>query len=163
METEKAWTKEDYIKNTIKWLKMYNSLKVSVENMEDDIKRIQKDDRGCTITIQLDREPISRTYKFNSVVENEAIDNVDLIYLLRNKIEITKFTLRKIERALNVLPEREKKLIEMRYISEKYYTWRDIANALGYTVDHCRGYLRKQALVKISVAIYGLDALEDIS
>lgn len=159
----KSWINDTYIRNTISWLEMYKSLEVSVENALEDIERIENSIRGKMGSLAFDKEMISKTYKFNSVIENEAVDNVDETYLLKQKIEFTKYTLSKIKRAIEVLPEKERELIEMRYLSGKYHSWQDIASNIGYSIDHCKGNMKRKAVEKISVAIYGLDAMSNVS
>lgn len=153
--------KKEYIKKTIIWLKMYEPLKASIEIMESDIKRERE--KGNIKSLDYSRDKISETYKFSSVVENESIQNIDRIYLLEKKIEITKYTLEKIDKALKVLPKAEKKLIGMRFTTGEYYTWKEISDEIGYSIAHCKGYLKDRAIEKISVAIYGLDAMESVS
>lgn len=153
--------KKEYIKKTIIWLKMYEPLKTSIEIMEDEINR--EKEIGNISSIDYSRDKISQTYKFNSVIENESIENVDRIYLLKKKIEITKYTLDKIDKALKALPKAERKLIEMKYTSGEYLTWKTISQEIGYSIDHCKSKLKNRAIEKISVAIYGLDAMENVN
>ncbi|TCO69516.1 sigma-70 RNA polymerase sigma factor region 4 domain-containing protein [Marinisporobacter balticus] len=154
--------KNEYIRKTIIWLKMYSSLKMSVEILEEELEAQEGIKRGEISAIDFGKEKISQSYKFNSVVEDEAIENIDRIYLLIKQIETTKFTLKKIEKSISVLSEKERQLIELKYIDDQRLSWGEISKKIGYSIDHCQGYLKKHTLEKISVAIYGLDALSAI-
>ena len=43
-----------------------------------------------------------------------------------------------IDNALNELSDTERKIVELRYLEGKKYTWNDISSIVGYSSDYCR-------------------------
>ncbi|EHK2389712.1 sigma factor-like helix-turn-helix DNA-binding protein [Clostridium perfringens] len=43
-----------------------------------------------------------------------------------------------IDKALNELSDIERKIVELRYLGDEKYTWKEIGNIVGYSSDYCR-------------------------
>ena len=54
-----------------------------------------------------------------------------------------------IDMCLNNLNRTERKVIELRYLSKEKLTWKQIANVVGYSEDHCRKGIKTRAINKI--------------
>ena len=54
---------------------------------------------------------------------------------------------------LNNLNGTERKIIELRYLSKEKLTWKQIANVVGYSEDHCRKGIKLRAINKIIITI----------
>jgi len=102
----------------------YPSLKVEIMNLELDIE--EKLNNYSTLSaVQYDKDSISKTYKFNSEVENKVIDieksNRELnseISILKNKKRSKEIQVKRIENLLTALTERENIIIRRRYFEK---------------------------------------------
>ena len=104
-------------------LRNLDSLKISIENMRQEIKEIEEEEATLG-SIDYAKDKICQSYKISSQTENEAISNVDKIALLRAKIKATESKVERIDRALIVLNETERYIIQQSSIERKpYYTF----------------------------------------
>ncbi|MCT4593580.1 MAG: hypothetical protein N4A57_04820 [Anaeromicrobium sp.] len=158
--SKKLKIKKEYISYTTNLLKMYLPLKKSVDLMIEDIKLLE-DERGSISGIDYKNDRLSKTYKINSIVENEAIHRIDRINLLNEKIDLANHNIEKTEEALKVLEDKEKDLIEAKYMKSNTLSWEDVSDLVGYSVDYCKGKLRTSAVEKIALAFYGIDSLQE--
>lgn len=112
----------------------YKNLKAQIKNIELDIEE-RVNDYNTLSAVQYDKDKISKTYKFNSEVENKVIDiesaQRDLkseTNFLKAKKRSKEIQVERIDNILSVLTEEEYKLIELRYFKEMQF--KDIADIL---------------------------------
>ncbi|KNF06988.1 DNA-directed RNA polymerase specialized sigma subunit, sigma24 [Gottschalkia purinilytica] len=146
--------KDSYYKSTEKLLYNYNMLKVSIENMNAEIRELESES-GVT-SIDYESEKIAPTNKIGNPTEEVAIKNITSIDLLKKRIEKTQDKIDKMDRAIEKLSESEKQIITMRYIDGKQ--WFEIAYEANYNERWCKE-LRKRAIKKLTIGVYGYTAL----
>lgn len=146
--------KDKYYKSTESLLYNYNMLKVSIENMKIEIEEVREED-GMT-AIEYSTEKTSPTFKITSQTEDTAIKNIEYADLLKRRIELTQNKITRLDNAIEVLPETEKEIIVKYYIEGK--EWWKVAGEVHCNERWCRE-LRKRAINKISVGIYGYTAV----
>ena len=99
------------------------------------------------------REKSSPTNKFNSIVENAAIDrekNVQPeIDRLKREKESRIIEKELISTALDLLEEEEKHLVELRYFSKPTKSWDSIAMELNQSKDNCIK-IRRRVIERLS-------------
>ena len=110
----------------------YNTLKAEIKNIELTIEE-ENNNYSTLRAVQYDSDSLSKSYKFNSEVENKVID-IDKeeltkrIRLLEAKKRSKEIQVERIDNALTVLNENERKIIEYRYF--KGMQFKDIADVL---------------------------------
>lgn len=127
----------------------YNKVKAQIKNIELDIENIKNDFNGPGAIGYEERT--QATNSFNSSVENEIISrdneiNQLLRYKKQKEIEILK-----VDNAIGSLTEREKIIIEMRYL--KKYNNRMIAAKLDLTEEYVCS-IKKSAVNQILDLIF---------
>lgn len=131
----------------------YKNIKAQIKNIELDIE--EKLNSYSTLkAVQYDRDSLSKTYKFNSEVENKVIDldinNPELkqeIILLNVRKRSKEIQIERIDNILSVLQEEEYKLIELRYF--KGMAFKDIADVLLKSDLYLQQLRRKIIIEKI--------------
>lgn len=82
---------------------------------------------------------------------DEVGERVAKLDALKNKISAKLIDIEKerlyIETSFDRLPEQQRMVMYYRYLEGM--SWRDVANKLHYSVDHCRGYIRQHALERL--------------
>ena len=146
--------KNSYYKSTESLLYNYNMLKVSIENMKLEIEETEKND-GAT-GIKYDGVQTSPTFKFSSQTEDTSIRNIETIDLLKKRIEITENKIKRVDNAIEALNGAEKNVIIKRYLEGKQ--WYIVAYEVNYNERWCKE-LRKRAIEKIAIGLYGYRAL----
>lgn len=139
-------TKEQQVKEIEKWLTHYKVIKAGIENLKEEYKLVEDCGRG----IDTSQESTSKTYKFNSEVENTAIK----LCLMKKRIKHMENKINKIDKALEALSELEREIIKERYIENKYYY--QFTYKLYKSESHCKK-IRKKAIEKMIIAIFGID------
>lgn len=131
----------------------YKNIKAQIKNIELDIE--EKFNSYSTLSaVQYDRDSLSKTYKFNSEVENKVID-LDIndpelkkeIAMLKVKKRSKEIQIERIDNILSVLSEEEYKLIELRYF--KGMQFKDIADVLLKSDLYLQQLRRKIIIEKI--------------
>lgn len=143
----------NYYKATEKFLYNYNSLKASIENMKQEIEEIEY--LGMS-AINYDHEITGKTFAFHSLTESEAMRAADRKQMLQQRIEILESKIERIDRAIEALNKTEQKIINLRYKEGRQ--WWEIAYEMRYSEKWCKE-LRKRAVNKIAVGLFGEDAL----
>ena len=146
--------KNSYYKSTESLLYNYNMLKVSIENMKLEIEETEKNDG--TTGIKYDGVQTSPTFKFSSQTEDTSIRNIETIDLLKKRIEITENKIERVDNAIEALNGTEKDVIIKRYLEGKQ--WYIVAYEVNYNERWCKE-LRKRAIEKIAIGLYGYRAL----
>lgn len=128
----------------------YKMLKISIENLEEDIKIIE-DDAGVK-GINYDGVVISKTNRTSDIVANTVLSNTEKIHYLERIIEHNKRDIESIDKALEGLTEVEKTIVVEKYINSKQ--WWEVANMVRYNDRWCRK-IRTDAINKLIIGIYG--------
>jgi DNA-directed RNA polymerase specialized sigma subunit len=124
----------------------YTALINEIKNLELDIEELENDYRGCgSITYE---EKTGPTNAFNSSVENEITNKEKKIDNLKRLKRSKEIAVKKIDNALSVLEEREKKVVELRYFNNRKLGWFRIGEILQLSDSTCR-VLRSSAIVKM--------------
>ena len=147
----------DYYEQTEKYLLNYFALKISIENMQKQIKEISIED-GLT-AIKYDGEKIAETYKTSCPTEKTATINIIKSDMLNKKINKNKLILDRIDNAIKILKKIDQNIIKLRYIEG--YQWYAVSSKVSYSQSHCRKKAI-DAVYKISVALFGEDALKEL-
>lgn len=83
------------------------------------------------------------------IVKNDEYSKDDeLIKLNKDLNKYIRFK-NAIDMCLKNLNRTERKVIELRYLSKEELTWKQIANAVGYSEDYCRKEIKFRAINKI--------------
>jgi len=130
----------------VEWLKEYEAIKAGIENLEQTIEDIAQSD----MAVNYDKEPTGKNNKFNSIVESAVvkIDKLDI----KRRIEAMKNIVNNIDRALSILTDTERFIIEHRCIkSQYYYQFCYQINVSERTAKR----IKKEALRKMSIVIFG--------
>ena len=146
--------KAKYYKRLESDLYNYKALKLSVESLKRDIDEYDRMD-GVS-SVPFDTIKLSNSFKFSSSVEDSALSNVEKLEYIRHCIRRTEDTIQGIDQALCILTEDEEKIIRYKYIDNKQ--WYNIAYHLKYNERWCRE-LRKRAMIKMAISIYGNTAV----
>lgn len=136
----------DKIAEAKKWLRQYKDLKIEILNLQDQLHNVE--DVGNSI--DLEREPTSRTYKFNSETENIALKAVTI----KSRIDQIQRMINIIERSLEALNTEERKIIELRYCKDK--SWNYISIEVRYSVPWCHE-MHSKAIEKLASMMFGRD------
>lgn len=97
-------------------LKGYNDKKGELQMLEIEIR--EAEEIAGLRAVNYDKEPISKTYAFNSSTENEALN----IYLLKQRKIHLESLIQRIDTALNQLAEDEREILKLRYIEGRNWT-----------------------------------------
>lgn len=149
----------NYFKATERYLYNYRAIKTNIEILEQQLEMVKSDFKGAS-AVDTTREPVSKTYKFTSATEDEVLQREGDIAKLEEEILRQKNVVEKIDKAIALLPELERAVVNMKYISGEGLSWVQIAERVGYSVDHCKGKVRRKAVERVAVVVYGLKALD---
>lgn len=129
----------------------YKIMKVEIKNIDLDLNELENEYRGCgAVSFE---EKTGQTYKFNSVVENELeLKNKQIEYLKRMR-DSKQRKIDKIDNALTILDEKQKKIIELRYFANKKLGWFSICNKMELSDVTCRK-IKKEAIKKLIPVIF---------
>lgn len=134
----------------------YKLIKASIENNKLRLENLELEDLEDGVSAITYGEPSSKTNKFNSVVENATIKNIEAKERVKRSLEktIAKETnkLKMIDNALSVLADTERKIIELYYIEG--HQWRTVALEVNYSIRQCIN-LRDKAMGDILLTING--------
>ena len=130
-------------------LENYEFLVSEVKNLIISIEEVEEDYKGCG-AMKYDGG-VGSAGKFNSVVENEVINKDEKIKELRKVLVNKKKMLDRINNALNVLKDRERSIIEFRYI--KGMNWEQTGQKVDLTAGYCR-VLGTKIIDKMAKIIY---------
>lgn len=140
----------NYYKETEYLLYNYKMLQISIENMEQEIEYLKKEDGVSGISY--DGINTSPTHKFSSVTEDAALSNREKIHYLERIIEKHRRTIESINRAMEGLTDIERKIIQEKYIEGKQ--WYVVAYDVNCSESTGKRY-RRRAINKLSIGIFG--------
>lgn len=141
---------EEKFKKTEYTLYNYKGLEVKINNIKIDIENIEND---ITVRAVGYEERTQATNDFHSSVENEVIHIDEKVKILKAKLKYNQDLKKKIDNALEQLPDIELKLVKLRYFSKDKPSWECIGMDLGFSKDYCM-QLRNKIINKLSDMIY---------
>ena len=143
----------DYKRVVEKWLRDYSEMVIQLDSCKVLYADIEFHVKNGD-PVQYDKDKLSGTNKFNSQVENEAIQLATLktkINHLENKILV-------VDQGVKQLSEKERKVIELRYMRlnrwERQMTWVQIAYEIKYDVSWLKE-LRNRAIDTLTNVMFG--------
>lgn len=121
----------------------YKKIKAEIKNIEIEIQDIKNTYIGAS-AIDTSKDNISNTNKISSVIENEVLDKERRIERLES-IKLKKENqIKKVDNALEILTEEDRKLIELRYF-ERLPNYK-VAMIFDMTEEGCSA--RKRRIVE---------------
>jgi len=128
------------------WLKEYNSIKSSINYLNESINDIVEAGMG----VQYDKDVISKTNNFTSTVENAVIkiDKEDFSNTIKRMTNIIKA----LDTALKNLSESERKVITNSFIEGLYYSQYIYEMMIS---DSTAKRLKRNGLKKMALVIFG--------
>ncbi|HZJ98786.1 MAG TPA: hypothetical protein VFC79_02200 [Tissierellaceae bacterium] len=134
-----------------KLLSNYKMLKISIENIEEDIKLIEEETglKG----ISFDGISTSPTNKTSDIVADTVLAKSEKIGYLKRTIENNQRKIDSVDRALEGLEKLERSVVIEKYVNAKQ--WWQVASVVCYSESWCK-QLRKRAIDKLVIGIYGV-------
>jgi len=142
--------KQKYYKRLENDLYNYKYLKLSIDNIKQDITDFNRDDGVGGI--DFGKIQISKTNAFSSMIENATISNLEKLDFLEHCMNRADSVVNKIDKAVLELEEREYKIITLYYIENQ--PWFKVAYQVNYNERWCKE-IRSRAIRKMCIAIYG--------
>jgi RNA polymerase sigma factor (sigma-70 family) len=128
-------------------LKDYKRLKAIIKDYELKLEELDFDTTGPR-AMAYDGDRISPTFKFNSETENTVIKREERVKDLTIKKRVTEIIIERVENAIDSLKERERKVVELKYINDK--TYEEIAEIIDRTPIRCQ-QIMDEAIEKIDI------------
>lgn len=130
----------DYVATTRRWLKNYQSFKVTIENLTDDIDTLAQMNRldvAAPISKYGD-EPGGGTPELNNVERSaeKHIQREKRMAEKRQSIETLELTIRKVDRAIANLSDTEARLVKGHFLEN--LAWDELGAEFGYTEKWAR-------------------------
>lgn len=132
-------------------LKNYKMMKISIENMKQEIEYIKQNEDGIS-GIDYDGISTSKTHKFTSMVEDTVLSRSEKIHYLERNIAHNKRQIKKVDKAMEGLSDDERTVIIGKYIEGKQ--WWQVAGMVRYSETHSKR-IRRNAINKLIIGIYG--------
>jgi RNA polymerase sigma factor (sigma-70 family) len=121
----------------------YKKLKAEIKNIDIEIEDIKNTYVGVS-AIDISKDNLSKTYKITSIIENEILDKERRIERLES-IKLKKENqVKKVDNALEILNEDDRKIIELRYF-ERIPNYK-VAQRFNMTEEGCSA--RKRRIVE---------------
>ncbi|HGM1124406.1 RNA polymerase subunit sigma [Clostridioides difficile] len=127
----------------------YKKAKAEIEKIGIDIEIIKNDYRRCS-GIEI-KEKSSRTYNTKSVVEIEVEEKERKVFLKEKEKRHKELLVEKIDNAMKILSEEEKKIVQYKYFSNNRTSWEYVGRMIGFSTSKC-----KQMRIEIIDKIKGL-------
>lgn len=131
---------------TKKELLKYRWLKKNIEKLENELLEIDTQLRRITVRYEV----IFAKSSPKDILGNLIVKKVMVENEINKKLEESYELLHRIEKAIEVLPEREQYLIRARYIEGK--TWEEISGEMEYALRHVYR-LHKEALKELQKVV----------
>jgi len=130
----------------IRWLKEYNYIKASIVYLNESIEDIVEAGMG----IQYDKDVLSKTNNFSSVVENAVIkmDKEDLT----NTIKVMTNIIKAVDTGLKTLDDIEKIVITNSCIKGQFYY--QFIHTIRVS-ERTAKRIKKEGLKKLAIVIFG--------
>jgi hypothetical protein len=146
--------KDKYYKRLEQDLYNYKYLKLSIDNIKQDIEEYERADGVGAI--DFDRIQISSTNAFSSIVENATISNMEKLDFLEHCMNKADSVIKKIDKAMELLEVTEYSIVTSYYIDN--LQWFEVGYKVHMSERGCR-YVRSEALRKMAISIYGETAV----
>ncbi|NGT33401.1 DNA-binding protein [Clostridium perfringens] len=117
-----------------KLLSSYKTMKGQIECIDYEIDIIKE----CIESLKNLRDTESYIIEKNNEIEHKRA--------IRKRLEDC---INSIDNALNELSNTERRIVELRYLEGKKYTWKEIGNIVGYSLDYCRKEMLNLALSNV--------------
>ncbi|BAL83538.1 hypothetical protein SELR_18300 [Selenomonas ruminantium subsp. lactilytica TAM6421] len=147
----------DYVATVKRWLKNYNQFKITIENLNEEIRACEEmQELDVTAGIARYSDMPGGGFSELGSVESSAAKHearAEHIESMKQSVQAIERTLRKIDRSLNGLTGIEANLITGHYIERK--TWAELGNENFYTEKWARVH-GGRAVKKMSEMIFGL-------
>lgn len=140
---------QDLYKKTDRVLFNYKMIKAEINNIDIDIEELRAEFDGLKAIGYEERT--SPTNAFNSSVENEILKKEKEINRLLKERKSKERLINKIDNALTVLDDEEKKIIELRCFENK--SWNRVGCVIDKDGDYC-SKIKRNAINKISELIW---------
>lgn len=116
----------------------YTGLKADVECLEYELEILKEEYEGCK-AITYSSETIGITNNITDTVYEELIRREKFILDKTKKINKKKIQIKRVEAAIGLLDETEKKIVEARYFSNdrRKNNWNHISKMTGYCDRQC--------------------------
>jgi len=124
---------KEYVKDLLRRIHTFEAEINDIDIRIEELKDIEKIGPG---SINYNKPFISKIYKINSQTENNAIKIVDKIALLEFRKRQLQRMIKRINNAINSLPEPQKTIIDLRYMQNKQ--WYNILGEVKMHERHCR-------------------------
>ena len=142
---------KELFKKTESVLYNYSVLKAEIENLNLEIEQLENEYGGLgAISYE---EKSGATNKISDSIANEIIFREKEVYRLNKMKRSKEILLSKINNALEVLDENERKVIHYRYLNGKR-TWMQVGEILSMDSNYCCNTLRVNIINKLSKMIF---------
>ena len=142
---------KELFKKTERILYNYSMLKAEINNLELEIEELENEYEGIGAISYEERS--GNTNKISDSVANEIIFREKEIYRLNKMKRSKEILLSKINNALEVLDENERKVVHYRYLNGKR-TWMQVGEILSMHSNYCCNTLRVNTINKLSKMIF---------
>lgn len=130
----------------------YNNMKREIKGLDLAIEEVENNYIGIT-GLDPSKEKF-KTNKINSVVENEVVNKEEKIQKLKKEKLYKENQVKKIDNALEVLTERERQIIDLRYFN-KMPNWK-VACRIDKTEEYT-SRLKRESVEKIIPLLFPLE------
>ena len=142
---------KELFKKTERILYNYSMLKAEINNLGLEIEELENEYEGIGAISYEERS--GNTYKISDSVANELIFKEKEVYRLNKMKRSKEILLSKINNALEVLDENERKVVHYRYLNGKR-TWMQVGEILSMDSNYCCNTLRVNIINKLSKMIF---------
>lgn len=142
---------KELFKKTERILYNYSMLKAEINNLGLEIEELENEYEGIGAISYEERS--GNTNKISDSVANEIIFREKEIYRLNKMKRSKEILLSKINNALEVLDENERKVVHYRYLNGKR-TWMQVGEILSMDSNYCCNTLRVNTINKLSKMIF---------
>lgn len=117
----------------------YTGLKADVECLEYELEILKEEYEGCKAITYSSETTIGITNNITDTVYEELIRREKFILDKTKKINKKKIQIKRVEAAIGLLDETEKKIVEARYFSNdrRKNNWNHISKMTGYCDRQC--------------------------
>lgn len=144
-------TNKELFKKTESILYNYSMLKAEINNLELEIEELENEYEGIGAMVYEERS--GATNKISDSVANEIIFKEKEVYKLNKMKRSKEILLSKINNALDVLDDNERKVVHYRYLNGKR-TWLQVGEILAIDSNYCCNTLRINIINKLSKMIF---------
>lgn len=144
-------TNKELFKKTESILYNYSMLKAEINNLELELEELENEYEGIGAMVYEERS--GATNKISDSVANEIIFKEKEVYKLNKMKRSKEILLSKINNAIDVLDDTERKIIHYRYLNGKR-TWVQVGEILSLDSNYCCNILRTQIIRKLSYIIF---------